>query len=172
MRCIQLALQVKKPLYKWVVLALMGALLFVVQVALSLLPNVELVTAIIIVITTCFGWSSLVSVYIFVILEIIYYGFGIWNVKYLYMWAILVVIIMLTHKFANSIINAVIAAFYGLFFGTLCAIPYFFTLGAGGAIAWIISGIPYDIIHCVANFILVYFSFSPMLSALKKVIKF
>lgn len=163
--------QAKTPLRTYLLLALLGALMFVVQIALAVLPNVELVSVLIMVTATVFGWKSLISVYIFVVLELLFHGIGIWNIMYLYVWAVLVILVMLTRRFATPQINAIIAAFFGLFFGTLCSVPYFLTTGIGGGIGWIISGIPYDIIHCVANFILVYFAFTPLLNVLKKTSK-
>lgn len=164
-------LSLKNTLFKWILLTLFGVLMFVGKWLLSPLANIEPVTLLIMVITTCFGWSALASVYIYVLLEILYFGFGLWNAMYLYVWAILVVIVMLTRRFANPIINAIIAAFFGLFFGTLCSAPYFIMLGPVGALTWIIKGIPYDIIHCVANFIIVFLAWWPLVKVLKKVVK-
>ncbi len=161
----------KLTLFHYILLAILGVLMFVGKLVLAPLANIEPVTLLIIVITTCFNWYSLFSVYIYVGLEIIFFGLGIWNIMYLYVWAILVVLIMLTKKFATPLINAIIAAFFGLFFGVLCSLPYFITLGFAGGITWIISGIPYDIVHCIANFLFVFLAFSPLVKALKKVLK-
>ena len=158
----------KTPLKALLLLALLGTLMFVVQIVLAVFTNVELVTALIIVTATVFGWKSLISVYIFVVLELLFHGIGLWNIMYLYVWSILVVIVMLTRRFATPFINAIIAAFFGLFFGTLCSIPYFVSGGVVVGVGWIIQGIPYDIIHCVANFILVYLAFTPCIKVLKK----
>ena len=60
------------------ILALMGALMFALQVAMASLPNIHL-TALLIILTACsFGWRSLYSVFLFVLLEGLMYGFGIW----------------------------------------------------------------------------------------------
>ena len=161
----------KTPLRQWICLAGLGVVRFVGKWALSPLANIEPVSLLIIVIATIFGWKALASVYIYVFLEIVFYGFGIWNAMYLYVWVILLVAIMLTRHFANPILNAVISGFFGLFFGVFCSIPYFITAGVGGGLAWIISGIPYDLIHCVANFFLALFCSAPLINSLKKVIK-
>lgn len=161
----------RKNLRELLVLTLLGVLLFVVQVALAVLPNVEFVTALIIVIATVFGAKSLISVYVFAGLEIMVYGLGVWNIMYIYVWAILAGIVMLTRRFATPLINAILAAFFGLFFGCLCSIPYFIVGGPAMGIPWIIQGIPYDLIHCIANFILVFFSFNPLVRVLEKSIK-
>lgn len=170
-RSTQLDLRVKNKLFVWILLAVLGALMFVAKWILSPLANIEPVTLLIMVITTFFGWRALASVYIYVFLEILFYGIELWNFMYLYIWAILVVIVMLTRRFATPLINAIIAAFFGLFFGTLCSLPYFVLTGVAGGISWIISGIPYDIIHCVSNFLFVFLAFSPLIKVLKKVLK-
>ena len=167
----QSASKPRKILFEWILLSILGALMFVGKLILSPLANIEPVTLLIMVITTCFGWKALYSVYIYVSLEILFYGIGIWNVMYLYVWAVLVLIVMLTRRFADPLINAIIAAFFGLFFGILCSPPYFVTLGVAGAVGWIINGIPYDIIHAVSNFLFVFLAFSPLLKVLKKALK-
>lgn len=170
-RSTQSDLSLKSTLFKWILLTLFGVLMFVGKWLLSPLANIEPVTLLIMVITTCFGWSAFASVYIYVLLEILYFGIEIWNVMYLYVWAILVVIVMLTRRFGTPLLNAIIAAFFGLFFGTLCSPPHFVMLGFAGGIFWIIKGIPYDIIHCVANFIIVLFAWLPLVKVLKKVVR-
>lgn len=163
--------QSASPLKTYLILTLLGSLMFVGKLILAPLANVEPVTLLIMVITTYFGWKAIASVYIYVFLEITFFGLGIWNVTYLYVWAVLVIIVMLTRKFATPLLNAIIAAFFGLFFGMLCSVPYFITLGFSGAIGWIISGIPYDIIHCLANFAFALLAWKPLVKALKKVLK-
>ncbi len=163
--------KVKLNLKQITLFALLGVVLFVAQVILALIGNVELVTVLIIAYTVVFGLRALIPTYIFAFLEIVVYGFGVWNVMYLYVWAILVVLIYLLKTFENKIFFATIAAFYGLFFGTLCSIPYFVVGGASMGIPWIINGIPYDIIHCVSNFVLVYVAYNPIKNTLKKITK-
>ena len=167
----QSASKPRKILFEWILLSILGALMFVGKLILSPLANIEPVTLLIMVITTCFGWRALASVYIYVALEIVFYGLGIWNIMYLYVWAVLVLVVMLTRRFVDPLINAIIAAFFGLFFGTLCSLPYFILTGVAGGITWIISGIPYDIIHAVSNFLFVFLAFSPLLNVLKRINK-
>ena len=53
-------------------------------------------------------------------------------------------------------------------FGALCAIPYFFIGGWQMAFSWWVSGIPYDVIHCVSNTVLVFVLFPPLRRALER----
>ena len=76
------------------VLALLAAILIAQQVALAGLPNVELVTMMIILATVHLGWKVLFSVAVFTVLEGFIYGFGIGWIIWLSVWPILVAIVM------------------------------------------------------------------------------
>ncbi len=161
----------RAKLFEAILLSLLGVLMYVTQVIMSQLPNIEVVSLLIIVITCLMGVKALCSVYIFVICEIFTYGLHIWSVNYLYVWAILCFAVLLTRKFASRELFALISAIFGLIFGTLCSLPYFLTGGFGGGIACIIQGFWFDIIHCVGNFILTYLLYNPVRSILEKAIK-
>ena len=55
-----------------------------------------------------------------------------------------------------------LAAAFGLLFGALCTVPYFFIGGPSMAFTWWVAGIPYDLIHCVSNFLICLFLFRPL----------
>lgn len=80
--------------------ALMAAMMFAVQVGLSFLPNIELVSILVIVSTVAFGRITLMSIYAFVLVEGLCYGFGIWWMNYCYVWLILYVIARIFRRFA------------------------------------------------------------------------
>ena len=102
-------------------------------------------------------------IYLFALLEGITYGFGIWWFMYLYVWTILWAIVMLLGRQPrSSLFWAIIAAFFGLFFGLLCSFPYLVTGGIAMAFSWWITGIPFDISHCVFNFLIVLVLFRPL----------
>lgn len=145
-----------------VLLALLSALLFVSQVALSGLANVELVSIFIILFTLFFRQKTLYIIYLFALLEGLIYGFGLWWICYLYVWTILWGITMLLKKETSAIIWAFVSGFFGLAFGTFCSIPYFFISGIQGGLAWIVSGLMFDLTHGVANFIIALLLFRPL----------
>ena len=72
---------------------------------------------------------------------------------------------------------AIVSGIFGLCFGALCAVPYFFIgLSSGGiangwttAVTWWIAGIPWDLIHCGGNFVIMLVLFKPISFVLKKV---
>ena len=149
-------------------LSMLGALLFATQVAMAALPNVNIVSVLIIVYTLVYGRKALYPIYLFVLLEGLFYGFGIWWVMYLYVWAILAVIVWIFRDMRSAFGWAVIAGLFGLCFGFLCSFPYFFTGGVTAMIAWWISGIPSDITHCISNFALTWVLFKPLYSSLSR----
>ena len=144
--------------------------MYVSQVLLSQLPNIEVVSLLIIVTTCIFGVKALCSVYIFVICEFATYGFGIWSVNYLYTWAILCIIILFIRKIGNREIFALISGIFGLCFGTLCSIPYFLTGGLAAGFAYIVQGFWFDILHCGGNLIITYLLFNPVKKGLQKAV--
>lgn len=151
-----------------VICGIFAAVLFVTQVALAVLPNIELVSLLVIVYTLVFGQRTIPMIYTFALLEGLIYGFGIWWVMYLYVWTILYLIVRCFRNNENSVFWAVVGGFYGLGYGVLCSIPYFFAGGFGGGIAWWIRGIPYDIMHGAGNFLVILLLFKPVYFSLKR----
>ena len=93
---------------------------------------------------------------VFVLLEGLLYGFGLWWFSYLYIWAILAVAAWLFRKMESRLGWGLLCGFYGLLFGTLTAIPVLILSGPAATLAYIISGIPFDLIHGVSNFLLAF----------------
>lgn len=153
-----------------VIIGMLGALLITVQVGLAFIPNIELVSLLIIVYTLNLRKKALFIITIFIFLEGILYGFGLWWINYLYIWFILFFITMIFHTIRSSFVWALISGAYGLFFGALCSIPYFFIGLSNGslldgfhmAFAYWISGIPYDIPHGIGNFVLALILLKPL----------
>lgn len=157
-----------------------SALIIVLKEIMSGLPNIEPVTVLLIALTVTFGIKALLPTYVFVVIEIILYGINLWNISYLYVWALLVLLSVLLsplHRFIDkkcgkkapllqTVLWTVVAALYGLSFGVLSSVPSFFIMGKSGAISWIISGIPFDITHCIGNAVLTALAFYPIYKVL------
>lgn len=134
------------------VLAMLGAVMFAFKAAMAALPNIHPVAVFIIAGTIYFGWRMLYAVAVYIMLEGIVYGFGIWWICYLYIWPLLVCIAMLFRNTQGRLFWAVVAAVFGLCFGAMCAIPYIIAGGWAAGFSYWLSGIPFDIAHCVGNF--------------------
>ena len=145
-----------------VLFGVLGALTFALQVAMSGLPNIEPVSLLVILFAVTFGWKALYPVYVFVVMEILFYGINTWNIYYLYVWTVLVVAAILLRKMEQPLAWAVLAAVFGLLFGALCAIADVFIGGFSYAIAKWASGIPFDITHCIGNFVIAILLFAPL----------
>lgn len=151
-----------------VAIAAMSAILFVVQITLSFIPNIELVTLLIIVFTLVFERKTVFVIYIFAILEGIYYGFGIWWFMYLYVWTILYFVVRRLRHSESVALWSVVGGFFGIFFGALCSIPYFIAGGMGAGLAWWVAGIPYDLMHGLGNVVTILILFRPIYKVVNK----
>jgi len=149
-------------------LSLMGAFMFGTQVVMASLPNVNVVSVLIILTVIFYGAKAFYSVAVFVLLEGLLYGFGLWFISYLYIWAVLVTVALIFRKNKSSLIWAVIAGLFGLSFGLLCTVPYFFIGGVPMALSYWVSGIPFDVTHCISNFILTLLLIGPLCRLMQK----
>ena len=148
-------------------MGVLSSILLVTQLGMAFLPNIEPVSTLIILYTLCYKKRVFPIIYTFVLLEGIIFGFGIWWISYLYIWAILALIVLALQKMDSAISWAVVSGFFGLMFGALCAIPYFISGGPFAAFAYWSAGIPYDILHCLGNFVLTLTLYKPLLRLLK-----
>lgn len=150
--------------------AIAAALLVGVQVAMMSLPNIELVTLLIILYTLHFKVKTVYIIYVFVVIEGVIYGFHIWWIVYLYIWTLLFIIALLLNRMRSPLLWAIVGGTYGLLFGSLSSIPYFITAGLGGGIAYIVAGIRFDLLHCIGNFALILALFKPLDLALSRIL--
>gem|GEM_PF-3141462 len=103
-------------------LALMAGLMYTTQLALSFIPNVHLTAVLIVLTSIFFGWKAMCAVLIYVVLEGLTYGFGVWWISYLYAWPLLCTAAVLLRKNTSPALWAVTAGAHGLLFGALCAL--------------------------------------------------
>jgi len=147
---------------------MMLALLFVSKRALDFLPNVELVTLLFIIYARRFGKGALLIAVGFTAIEACWFGVHNWVIMYLYMWPLLILIVCATKAHASRLFYSILAGAFGLCFGALCSIVYLIGGGWSVAFAWWVAGIPYDIVHCVANFLICFLLFKPLDAAFER----
>ncbi len=159
--------------------ALFGALMISSKEIMAVLPNIHLLGLLIMLTTLTFRFKALISIYIYVFAEALFQGFSPWWVPNLYTWAILWAVTMLIPKKlptkAKMVIYPIVCSLHGFAYGILCAPTQalFFGLDFNGMIAWIITGIPYDLIHGISNFcagllvLPLYLMLSKMLAKIK-----
>lgn len=151
-----------------ILFGILGAMTFAMKVVMAALPNIEPVSLCILVYGAVFGYKALYPTYIYVTMEILYFGLGTWNICYLYIWAILVLAAIFLREMKQPLGWALISGIYGLLFGALCAIVDAFIGGVGYAVAKWASGIPFDIAHCIGNFCIALVLFKPLRELLEK----
>lgn len=158
----------RATLFDLTLIAICAALLAGGQIAMASLPNIEPVS----VLTVCFsrrlGWRTPIILALFTLLEGLIFGFGVWWFCYLYVWQLLYLLTRLLRRMEGRLFWASVLGGYGLLFGTLCSVPYFFLAGPAGGLSWIISGLPFDLLHGAGNFALGLVLLAPLDRVLQK----
>ena len=151
-----------------VLFAILGALTFAAKYVMSFLPNIEPVSLMVMLFAVVFGWKWVYPVYLYVVLEILFYGISLWNINYLYIWAVLAVASIFLRKMQQPLLWAMLSGVFGLMFGALCGIVDIFIGGFGYAAAKWVSGIPFDLLHCGGNFAIALVLWKPLHQLLQK----
>lgn len=140
------------------VFAMLGTVMFCSKIIMEALPNIHLLGMFTMTYTLAFRKKALIPIYIYVMLNGLYAGFSMWWVPYLYIWTVLWAATMILPKNmpvkAKCVIYPIVCALHGIAFGTLYAPAQaiMFGLNFEQTIAWIISGLPWDLIHGIGNF--------------------
>ncbi len=161
----------KLSLRDLVTLSLLGALLFVVQVVMGFLPNIELVSLLVILYARVYGWKVFYPIYLFVALEGLFYGITTWFIHYLYVWSILALVALLLRRVETQAVWVLVNTAFGFLFGALCAVAYLFMGGVSTAIAYWISGVPFDLLHAGGNFLTALVLYQPLYKLLLRLQK-
>lgn len=149
----------KLALVRIAVFAMLGTIMFLSKQMLEALPNVELVSTLTMVYTLVYRRQALIPIFLFILMEGVLWGFGLWWFPYLYLWPFLWGVTMLLPgklppKLAKPV-YAVVCGLFGLAFGTLYAPFQTFAFFGGDwskTPAWIIAGLPWDAVHALGNF--------------------
>lgn len=151
-----------------VLFAVLGAMTFGAKYVMSFLPNIEPVSLMVMLFAVVFGKKWVYPTYLYVAMEVLFYGISLWNLNYLYVWAVLAIAARLLHNMEQPLGWAILAGVFGLLFGALCGIVDVFIGGVSYAVTKWISGIPFDISHCAGNFVIVLVMFGPLRKLLEK----
>ena len=158
----------KLSIREMILFGMLGALTFALKVAMAGLPNIEPVSLTLLVYAVVFGWKALYPTGIYVVMEILYFGLGTWNICYFYVWPLLVALGICMRKMQSALGWALLSGAYGLAFGALCGIVDIFIGGLGYAVTKWVSGIPFDIAHCAGNFCIALILFVPLRKLVEK----
>ena len=139
------------------IFAMLGALMFSSKIIMELIPNVHLLGTLTMTFTLCFRLKALIPIYIFVMLTGLYAGFSMWWIPYLYIWTVLWGVTMLLPRRIprklKYVIYPAVCCLHGLAYGILYAPAQALMFGMNfeQTVAWIIAGLPWDLIHGVGN---------------------
>ena len=145
-----------------VLFGILGALTFSAKYIMSFLPNIEPASLMVMLFAVVFGKKCIYPIYLYVAMEILFYGINLWNINYLYIWVILAAAAYWFRSMQHPLGWAILAGVFGLLFGALCGIVDVFIGGFSYAVTKWVSGIPFDIAHCAGNFFLALVMFKPL----------
>ena len=148
--------------YEVALFGMLGALTFGAKVVMMGLPNIEPISLLVMLFAVTFGRKSLFPILVYVLLEFVLFGFGLWSVSYLYVWPLLALWACLLREMRSPLGWALLSGVFGLLFGALCAPVCLFTGGPAFALSWWINGIPFDLLHGAGNFALALVLFNPL----------
>lgn len=166
----------KINIYDIACIGIWGAMTFAVKVILAPVANVELVSLLLCTFTVVMGLRRGISAALvfttITVFESAYYGAGDWIVLYYINWPLLTVLSWAFLKDGRSEIRtAVVLGLFGLLFDVPSFVIKFVLFGPVYAVSYIISGIPFDIIHGAANFISALFLYKPLCTVIFKLQK-
>ena len=139
------------------IFAMLGSLMFASKILMESLPNIHLVGMLTVTYTVVYRNRALVPLYIYVMLDGLFGGFSFWWLPYTYIWTLLWGTTMLLPKRmpykVKVVVYSLICALHGFAFGALYAPvqALIFKLNFEQTVAWIIAGLPYDLIHGLSN---------------------
>lgn len=156
----------KNNIFKLVKIALFSAILVISKEILAFLPNVELVSFLLILIACHMSLKeSLMIATCFCFIQMLLYGFGEWTPIYFLVWNGLVLVVKLI-PFHSKHLLALISGLFGLTFGLYFSLPYLF-LSFETALAYWIKGLFFDLIHCLGNYLIMMLLYDRMNSLME-----
>ena len=158
----------KLTVREMVLFSILGAMTFSAKYVMSFLPNIEPSSLMVMLFAVVFGKKWVYPTYLYVAMEILFYGINLWSINYLYIWAILALTAYFLRKMQSPLGWAMVSGVFGLMFGALCGIVDVFIGGVSYAVTKWISGIPFDISHCFGNFFIALVMFKPLRNLLEQ----
>lgn len=139
------------------VFGMLGTLMCISKYVMEFLPNMHLLAVFTVAFTVVFRKKALYPIYIFVFLVGLFSGFSVWWLPYLYIWAVLWGAVMLIPKNLNPkiapFVYIAVCSLHGFLYGTIYAPAQalLFGLDFKGTVAWIVAGLPFDMVHGFSN---------------------
>jgi hypothetical protein len=161
-----------KSIKEITILAIATSVLIVQEFALTMLPNIQLTTLLIMVYTSVFGYkntSLIVTVHV-IIDNLIFGSFAMLHiiVPMFIGWQLVVIIFYFIQKrTSNIIIYAVIAYLFGHLYG-LVFVPFQGFILNVDMLTYLIADLPFQLIMALTNFIVILWLYQPIYLYLNK----
>ena len=158
-------------------IAFMAAMLTAFKLALSFIPNVEVVTLMICVYGSAMGVAyALPATLVFCTVEMAIYGVGSWVLLYYVYWTLLAIVASLLLKGRRAPLAVVIAIVGSVLFGVLsaCCDTLFCVANLAPAhlgqylVAYYIRGLYFDLVHTVSNAVIMAVLYAPLVAVTKR----
>ena len=144
-------------IWEMAIFAMLGAVMFCSKLLMEVLPNIHLLGMFTMTYTVVFRQKALIPIYLYVLLNGLYAGFSAWWIPYLYLWTILWAITMLLPpkmpRKLKAVVYPALCCLHGCAFGILYAPAQALMFGMNfrQMLAWIVAGLPWDVLHGVGN---------------------
>jgi energy-coupling factor transport system substrate-specific component len=154
-----------RTLRRIVLLAFLAAGALVLQVSLSMLPNVELVSLWFLMLSLHLSFrESFLVVILFTLLQALVWGVGDWVLGYLWVWSAWMILVKLLAPMirASAFGWALLGGAFGMIFGLLFALQHALLYGATMGYLYWLRGISFDIVHAFSNYSLILILYTPL----------
>lgn len=154
-----------RTLRRIVLLAFLAAGALVLQVSLSMLPNVELISLWFLMLSLHLSFrESFLVVILFTILQALVWGIGDWVLAYLWVWSVWMILVkILAPVIQQSAFGwALLGCAFGMVFGLLFALQHALLYGVTMGYLYWLRGISFDIIHAFSNYSLILILYTPL----------
>ncbi len=133
------------------------------RIALNVLPNIQPVTALLILTAVYIGtWDAVLSAVVIVLVTNMYLGMGIWTLYQILAWVFVALISALLFRRSKNkyllLLWAILSGFvYGAFISVLsCRTVYSGSAPTTYLVYWL-SGLPFDTYHAIGNGLIIWF---------------
>lgn len=156
-----------------VLIGLLTAILYIGKLVFDFLPNVEVITTLLIIYSICFGKRATWVAFIFCMITGVMYGFGSWLLVYFVVYPGLT---LLSRKFKKALLDSIflrclLSAAFGLSFGLWFALEWAAMYGISAGIAYYLNGVYFDLLHMIGNFVVMAVISDPLIRVFRRYAK-
>lgn len=160
-------------------LALLSTLCFVGRLLFASLPNIQPLTALLLIFTITLGLAdSLMIMVLTMILSNLILGMGPWTVLQVVSYTIILIIMYLCHRFTQHwlkhfnhfqfILYTAISGISGLLYGFIISILWTALYQINHFWAYYLRGVSFDVAHAVGNIVFFILLYGPIIAVLKR----